>query len=372
MITFTKGNLLDANVEALVNTVNEVGVMGKGIALMFKEAFPENFRQYEAACKRKEVQVGKMFVTHRDQLLGPKWIVNFPTKKHWRSKTRLEWITEGLADLRKFVEENDVKSIAIPPLGTGNRGLDSANVRPHIVEALADLRSVDIVLYEPTAKYQNVAKRAGVRKLTPARALISELIRRYSTLGFDCSLLEVQKLAWFLERYIEKLELEDPMRLGFSAGRYGPYANALDHLLNSLDGSYLHSEKRIPDAKPTDVVQFNDRHKEAVAAYLRTGDARVYAEALEQASELIDGFESPMGMELLSTIDWLIHKEGRQPTLADIRAGIQNWPAGQESGARKQSMFSDRQIDVALKRLESSGLVARSGLPSAVGTSEIN
>ena len=122
MISFTKGNLLDADVEALVNTVNEVGVMGKGIALMSKEAYPDNFREYAKACKKGEVEVGRMFVTRPDQLIGPKWIVNFPTKKHWRAKTKIEWITDGLVDLREFVEDNSVRSIAIPPLGSGNGG----------------------------------------------------------------------------------------------------------------------------------------------------------------------------------------------------------------------------------------------------------
>lgn len=356
MISFTKGNLLDADVEALVNTVNEVGVMGRGIALMFKEAFPDNFKLYAAACKKGEVKVGSMFVTRRDQLVGPKWIVNFPTKTHWRAKTKIEWIKAGLVELRKFIEENSIKSIAIPPLGSGNGGLDWVNVRPHIVQAMKGLDDVEIIVFEPTAQYQNVSKRAGVQKLTPARALIAELIRRYSILGFDCSLLEVQKLAWFFERYVKKLGLNNPMRLGFSAGIYGPFAVRLTHLLDSLDGSYLESEKRIPDAKPTDLVQFNYRKKDKVAAYLRTGEAKQFFDALEKTSELIDGFESPMGMEVLSTVDWLIHEKGCKPNLVDIRNGIKEWPAGAEAGARKHRMFTDRQIELALKRLQLSGL----------------
>ena len=158
MISFTKGNLLDADVEVLINTVNEVGVMGKGIALMFKEAYPDNFKEYAKACKKGEVEVGRMFVTRPDQLIGPKWIVNFPTKKHWRAKTKIEWITDGLVDLRKFIEDNGVKSIAIPPLGSGNGGLEWSNVRPRIVEALEGLDNVEVVIYEPTCQYPNVSK----------------------------------------------------------------------------------------------------------------------------------------------------------------------------------------------------------------------
>ena len=351
MISFTKGNLLEADVEAVVNTVNEVGVMGKGIALMFKEAYPENFKAYARACKSGEVRVGKVFVTRRDQLLGPKWIVNFPTKKHWRHKTKMDWIVDGLKDLRQFVERENVRSIAIPPLGSGNGGLDWSDVRPKILEFMGDLSDVEVIVYEPTREYQNVSKRAGVKKLTPARALIAELIRRYSVLGFECTLLEVQKLAWFLERSIQQLGLNDPLDLRFEAGIYGPYANRLNHLLNALDGSYLQCEKRIPDAGPMDLVRFEDKHKDRISAYLRSGDAKIYAEALERASDLIDGFESPLGLELLATVGWLLSEENREPTVEDIKKGITGWPGGESAGVRKQKIFDERQISLALQRI---------------------
>lgn len=246
MITFTQGNLLEARVEALVNTVNTVGVMGKGIALMFKERFAENFRRYAAACKAREVQTGKMFVTPVHELDGPRWIVNFPTKQHWRSPSRLEWVQEGLQDLRRFLLEQHIQSVAIPPLGAGNGGLEWAKVREQITQTLGDL-DIEILVFEPTSQYQNVAKRTGVEKLTPARALIAELVRRYWVLGMECSLLEIQKLAWFLEREIEKRGLTS-LDLRFNAHKYGPYADRLRHLLEGLDGSYLHSDKRISDA----------------------------------------------------------------------------------------------------------------------------
>jgi len=135
-------------------------VMGKGIALMFKERFPENFAAYAAACKQGEVTVGKLFVTRGVELGGPGWIVNFPTKKHWRNPTRIEWVSEGLAELRRFVLENRIASIAIPPLGCGNGGLDWAEVKPLIIAALADLPETRVLVFEPTAKYQNVAKKS--------------------------------------------------------------------------------------------------------------------------------------------------------------------------------------------------------------------
>jgi len=348
MITFTQGNLLEARVEALVNTVNTVGVMGKGIALMFKERFAENFRRYAAACKAREVQTGKMFVTPVHELDGPRWIVNFPTKQHWRSPSRLEWVQEGLQDLRRFLLEQHIQSVAIPPLGAGNGGLEWAKVREQITQTLGDL-DIEILVFEPTSQYQNVAKRTGVEKLTPARALIAELVRRYWVLGMECSLLEIQKLAWFLEREIEKRGLTS-LDLRFNAHKYGPYADRLRHLLEGLDGSYLHSDKRISDATPLEVIWFDDTRKDLVHRYLQS-EAKAYAHALESTTALIDGFESPFGMELLATVDWLLAREGVAPTVPALREGLRHWRGGSDAAARKERLFDDRALGIALERL---------------------
>ena len=351
MITYTQGNLLEAKAEALVNTVNTVGVMGKGIALMFKERFADNYQRYAAACKAKQVRTGKMYVTEVRELDGPRWVINFPTKQHWKPPSRMEWIVEGLRDLRRFLLENKVKSVAIPPLGAGNGGLNWAAVREEIDLALSDLNDVEILVFEPTQKYQNVAKRNGLEKLTPARALIAELVRRYWVLGMECSLLEVQKLAWFLERAIESIAPDNPLNLDFEANRYGPYADKLRHLLNGLDGSYLHCDKRIGDAGPLDVIWFDDSRKDYLLAYLNTTPAKPYAAALQRTASLIDGFESPYGMELLATVDWLLERDKCEPTVAGIRKGLAQWPAGDGAAERKLRLFDERAIGIALKRL---------------------
>lgn len=350
MITYTTGNLFDAPVDALVNTVNTVGVMGKGIALMFKERFPNNMKAYALACKQHEVVTGKVFVTETAELTGPRWVVNFPTKEHWRAPSQMRWIESGLQDLRRFIVEQQISSIAIPPLGSGNGGLNWDEVKPQIEAALADLPDVQILVYEPTEQYQNVAKRQGVEKLTPARALIAELVRRYWILGMECSLLEIQKLAWFLERVIIAKDLTNELKLNFVAKNYGPYANNLDHLLNALDGSYLQADKRIADSDPLDVIHFNDKKKQHIALYLHS-EAKAYLPALDAATQLIDGFESPYGMELLSTVDWLLVKEDCQPDVASIREGIRNWSAGKKWADRKANLFDDRSIQLALDRL---------------------
>jgi O-acetyl-ADP-ribose deacetylase (regulator of RNase III) len=349
MITFTQGNLLEAKAEALVNTVNTVGVMGKGIALMFKERFDANFSLYAAACKAKQVQTGKMFITEPNELDGPRWIVNFPTKQHWRSPSRLEWVIDGLQDLRHFLIDQHVQSIAIPPLGAGNGGLDWDVVKPEIEKALGDL-SMDVVVFEPTTKYQNVAKRAGVEKLTVPRALVAEMIRYYWVLGMECSLLEIQKLAWFMERAIEAHGLDNSLDLRFEPNNFGPYSNRLSHLLNGLDGSYLHCDKRLADANALDVISFDDGRKDRVQAFLKS-EGKAYLPALDDALAMINGFESPFGMELLATVDWLLTCEGVAPTVEAVRHGIRNWRGGAEAARRKDRLFDDRALGIALQRL---------------------
>lgn len=359
MITYRQGNLLDANVEAVVNTVNTVGVMGKGIALMFKERFPDLFKAYVAACKAGEVQVGRMFVTPTNELTGPRWVIHFPTKMHWRNPSRMEWVESGLADLAQVIRDTHIHSIALPPLGCGNGGLEWSEVRSRIEDTLGGLDEVEIIAYEPTSKYQNVAKRDGVKKLTLPRALIAELIRRYWVLGIECTLLEVQKLAWFLDQTIRRNGLEDVMELRFQADRYGPFSPRLNHLLNALDGSYLRSDKRISDCGPMDTIAFSDSQADVVATFLRSAEAKPYAEALEETDKLIDGFQSPLGMELLATVDWLLERERCEPTLPSIREGLARWPGGNGAGARKQRLFPDRLIGLSLERLYEKGCKGR-------------
>lgn len=351
MIRYTTGNLLDDPAEALVNTVNEVGVMGKGIALMFRERFPDNAEAYEAACKVKEVRVGRMFMTKLRSLWGPRWIINFPTKKHWRRPSKLEWIRAGLRDLVRVIQDNDIRSIAIPPLGCGNGGLEWAIVRREIDAALADVPEVKATVYAPTSEYQNAPKREGIRDLTAARALIAGLVRRYAVLGLECTNLEVQKLAWFLDRSIKRLKLDDPLKLEFVANKYGPYADRLRHLLNGLDGSYLHCEKRLADAGPRDLIWFEDSERDHVENYLHSELAAAYLPALEETARIIDRFESPLGMELLATVDWLTFKMGYEFTVTAVRAALAEWPGGKAAARRKKKLFDDRLLGLAIDRL---------------------
>lgn len=149
MIHLKQGNLLDEKTEAIVNAVNCVGVMEKGIALQFKNAFPNNFSQYLQACKDGKVKPGSMFVVATDSLLNPRYIINFPTKRHWRDKSRLDDIKNGLIALAQEVKNLEIQSIAIPSLGCGNGGLDWSDVEPLIIEAFEPLTEVEVVVFQP-------------------------------------------------------------------------------------------------------------------------------------------------------------------------------------------------------------------------------
>jgi len=193
-----------------------------------------------------------------------------------------------------------------------------------------------------------------VQQLTPARALIADIVRRYWVLGDECTYLEVQKLAWFLERAIQALGMEDPFKnLDFSANIYGPYSDKLRHLLNGLDGTYLHCDKRLSDAGPTDTIWFDPERQRYVDLFLQQEENCVLKKALELAAEMIDGFESPLGMELLATVDWLIAREHCEPSVGGIRNGLKNWPAGTVAAERKLRLFDERLIGLALERLMS-------------------
>ncbi len=186
MIEYTQGDILQAEAEALVNTVNCVGVMGRGIALHFKHAYPANFKAYAAACKRGDVQPGRMFV-YDTEMPAPRWIVNFPTKRHWRSKSRIEDIESGMDALVDELRTRGISSVAIPPLGSGLGGLAWRDVRPVIASALANLPDVRAIVYEPGGHPQGTAATAAP-KMTAGRAALVGLIRRYLTGMMDTSI----------------------------------------------------------------------------------------------------------------------------------------------------------------------------------------
>lgn len=338
MIILKQGNLLEDEAEALVNTVNCVGVMGKGIALQFKQAYPEMFSEYEKACRRKEVQPGKMHVVSTKSLLNPKYIINFPTKRHWKNKSRMEDIELGLADLIKVVKELNIKSIALPPLGCGNGGLRWDEVRPKIEAAFEHLQDVEVHLYEPAGspKPDQIKIRTEPPKMTRSRALFLMLMNDYSIPGYRLSLLEVQKLAYFLQA------VGEPLKLRFEKSKYGPYADNLNHVLLRLDGHFIRGfGDRSRDAE---IYLIPDAVQKA-EQYLMD-DSEAYKH-LKRVRDIIQGFETPYGLELLSTVHWVVKEN---PDIKDdiqsIVEEIHNW------NERKREIFKEKHITKAWQHLK--------------------
>ena len=345
MIEITSGNLFDSEAEALVNTVNTVGVMGKGIALQFKQAFPENYKLYRAACSRGEVRPGRMFVTTR--LTDPRYIINFPTKRHWRGKSRMEDIEAGLEDLARVIEKHEIRSIAIPPLGCGNGGLDWADVRPRIEGALGGL-DVRALLFEPRGapEAEKMPIRTKRPRMTRGRASLLAVLQQYALPGYRLNLLEVQKLAYFLKAAGEPLP-----RLNFVKGKFGPYSETIHHVLQRIEGHFIRG--------------YGDRSGEASIRLLREAVSsaksclerhpEVYPR-VERVAELIEGFETPYGLELLSTVHWLTREDPAAVTDREAAVrGVQAW------SQRKRQLFKRQHIDTAWSQLSRQGWLGLEG-----------
>lgn len=340
MIKVTRGNILQASTEAIVNTVNTVGVMGKGIALQFRESFAENYALYREAVERKEVVIGKMFVTETNRLTNPKYIINFPTKAHWKEKSKYEYVESGLDDLIEVMRERQIKSIAIPPLGCGNGGLRWEKVKKLLVDRLAELGDVEIQLFEPSAEISYVKTPKPVVALTQPRAMVLELIKQYGILGYEVTILEIQKLAYFLQRFGE------PLNLQYKADAYGPYAHNLTHLLKYLEGAFIVSKKKIADAKPFDKIQLDPDRFLEVTGYIEENCTEAQRRRLANVSDLIQGFESPFGLELLATVDWVLDRQ--LPTQTNLDEAVR---VVHEWSPRKRSLMKPEHIRIAMERL---------------------
>jgi O-acetyl-ADP-ribose deacetylase (regulator of RNase III) len=352
-IEYKRGDLLGEEVEALVNTVNCVGVMGRGVALQFKKAFPDNYKAYAAACKRGDVQPGRMFVYETGQLTRPRLIINFPTKRHWRGPSRLTDIEAGLEDLVAVIKQRRVQSVAMPPLGSGLGGLDWSDVRARIEEAMGVLGSVRVVVYEPRVPSHAYAptKSRKIPKMTPGRAALVGLMERYLHGLMDpfVSLLEVHKLMYFMQESGERL------RLRYVAAPYGPYAENLRHVLRDIEGHLVSGYAEGGDTPEKPLALVPGAAADA-AAFL--GAHPKTRERFDRVADLVGGFETPFGLELLSTVHWVTTRD-RVTTQEEVVARTYAW------GDRKRR-FSEQQIAVALDVLTSKGWVEpRAGVSSS-------
>lgn len=345
MIEYTTGNILEADVEALVNSVNCVGYMGRGVALQFKKAWPENFEAYQAACRRQEVQPGRMLVFETGRLTNPRFIINFPTKRHWRGKSRIEDIEAGLQALVEEIRDRDIGSVAIPPLGSGLGGLDWREVRHRIERALAVLPDdVRVIVFEP-AEVQTLSKsmrRGQVPKMTPGRAAVVGLMERYvgGMLVPSVSLLDLHKLMYFMQ------EAGEPLGLRFVEGPYGPYSANVGRVLNAIEGYYIFGY-RAGGNQPDQLLELVPGAVEDAHRVL--AERRETRERLERVGSLVEGFESPNGLELLATVHWIATRG--QPTTADDM--VQRFYAG----ADRKRRFARSQILLAAGVLREKGWI---------------
>ena len=342
MITLATGNLLQADVEALVNTVNCVGVMGKGIALQFKKAFPANFKAYAQACKSGDVRLGAMFVFATGSLRNPRLIVNFPTKQDWRSRSRLEDVRTGLQALLSEIRERRIRSIAIPPLGCGNGGLEWGDVRPLIESAFAALPEVEVRLYAPgvTPAAANQPVGTTVPNMTPGRAAVLHLMSRYVALDYRATQLEIQKLAYFAQ------EAGQPLQLQFKAHHYGPYADKLHKVLEHMEGHFTRGFQG--DRNPETEIEVLPAGREAAERFL--ADDAASRQRIDRVARLIEGFETPYGLELLGTVHWLCTRGENPPTdVPGVLDGVRAW------NRRKGDLFTEHHVTVAIERLREDG-----------------
>jgi|SRR5208337_921797 len=342
MIHLAHGDILKHEADALVNTVNCMGVMGRGIALQFRRAFEDNYEAYREAAKAKAIRPGQMFVFERSTLDQPRWIINFPTKRHWRGTSRIEDIEAGLIDLVRVIREKGIRSIAIPPLGCGLGGLDWAVVRPRIEEALASVPDVDAHLFEPgkAPAAAEMVNRTRRPKLTTARAAVLGLMQNYlaGLMDVGVSLLEIHKLMYLLQ------VTGEPLKLNYKAGPYGPYAENLRHVLSNLESHYIHGYGEGGDDawKPIELAEGAGEEGQAILQdYPKT------RERFSQVSRLIEGFESPFGMELLTTVHWVADRQGAK-TVDQAVEKVHGWNP-------RKLMFTPHQIQAAWDRLHRLG-----------------
>lgn len=342
MIKLVQGDILNADVEAQVNTVNCVGVMGRGIALQFRKAYPANFKAYAAACEAGEVVPGRMFVFDTGELTNPRYIVNFPTKRHWRGKSRMEDIEAGLDALVAEIGARGIRSIAIPPLGAGLGGLAWPKVRARIEAAMAELPEVEVLLFEPKGAppVRKMARTAERPNMTAGRAALVGLMNRYLAGLMDpfVSLLEVQKLMYFMQETGENLNLR------FAKHHYGPYSENLRHVLNLIEGHFVSGYAEGGDRPDKQLELIPAAAAEAKSFLAAHSSSR---QRFDRVADLVEGFETPFGMELLATAHWVAVREGADSADAVIER-VHGWND-------RKKRFTPDQIRIALDVLAAKG-----------------
>ncbi len=337
MIHFIVGNIFDSTAMALVNTVNLMGVMGKGVALQFKENFPDNYKAYKAACKDKSISIGKLLVHKEKNIMGEKIIINFPTKTDWRKPSEYIYIEKGLDDLVRIISQYNITSIAIPPLGSGNGGLIWERVKSMIQAKLSSC-DIDIYIYEPTVQITEHMKSERV-KLTEARALLLYMLFDLVKHGEYASEFSSEKVCYFLQKFGAK----DIFKLSFSPHYYGPYSGKVRYVLNALNGSYIMGYSDMNRKPFESIFLISDTYNEIEAIVKQNKNLQ---ETANRTTIFLEGFYSDFGLELLSSVDYIMSVYGTNISNDEIYKHIAKW------SHRKAQIFAKIEyIDKARKHI---------------------
>jgi len=345
MTEFTHGDILKADAEALVNTVNCVGIMGRGVALQFRKAFPENFKAYKALCDRGAMMPGKVQVFDLNRFENPRYVINFPTKQHWKGKSRMEYIESGLKSLVAEIRERHIRCVALPPLGCGLGGLNWREVRPLIEKAFQGLPDVHVIVFEPTGAPAagEMVKERKPPKMTVSRAAMLGLMRRYLAALMDpfVTLLEIHKLMYFMQ------EAGQPLRLRYAKALYGPYAANLRHVLSDVEGYFITGYGDAED-DPEKQIELVPEAAAQADGFLRNDPET--NQRFDRVAGLIEGFETPFGMELLSTVHWVATHENA----ATAEEAVEKTYAWND----RKRMFKEEHIRIAWEVLGRHGWLA--------------
>ncbi|MDZ8053868.1 MAG: macro domain-containing protein [Aulosira sp. ZfuVER01] len=327
MFKFTVGDILESTTECLVNTVNCEGYMGKGIAYQFKLRFPENNKEYIKACRNKSLKIGTIHYFCEQGKL----IINFPTKDKWRQKSKIDYIHQGLTELVKLIPILNIKSIAIPPLGCGNGGLNWTDVKPIVIKYLTPISdSIEILIYEPSQYY--TAKTTEAPKLNASHLVLMN----FKSKLHKFNKLRLQKTGYFMNIFLDKAYFK------FSKNNYGPYAHSIDILSK-------------------DIKEFQDFYSVNTEEALRLAQTMLISESVEQklkslsraideATVFVNEIDNDEDLELLSTICYLLEDE-QELTVQDIGRKIKEW------SLRKADKFTETDILDALIFLQNKHII---------------
>ncbi len=334
--------MFDEPTEAVVNTVNCVGVMGKGVALEFKRRWPDNFKAYKRMCDEKKLAPGRMFIFDNNLLDSAKRriLINFPTKQHWRSQSKIEYIKDGLIDLVQQIRRLGIKSVVLPPLGCGNGGLEWAEVKPLIEDAAGELPEVSFVVFHSDQPVMQSEQSDAPLNMTTSRASMMVAFTEFEKyFGGHLTKLTAQKITYFLQI------LGIDFGLTFAKNKFGPYSDDLHRAFKIMEARHYIEDYTRDDCKI--VVTQGAR---AVADEHLKSEGLNISNTIKKLSLLIDGYESPYGMELLSSVHFLSVSEGinAQP---DMSMALEAW------SDHKRDNFPEPTVTAALERLKGDGFI---------------